>query len=242
MRIITWNCKGAFHRKHDFAVSLRPDILIVPECEKISSIAQSLGSAPVRSFEWFGSNPQKGLAVISYGDYSVDVHPGYDPSHEWIVPLSVSGPTPFILFAVWTVPLGKWGGRYVRPLLAALETYKNAMNGSEIVWAGDFNSNYIFDKPGRRFKFCDFVAILREQGLHSVYHHHRGCEHGEEPDKTFYLHHNAEKGYHIDYVFASERLLPHGVDVSIGSHADWAKRSDHAPLVCDFLSESATPS
>src|SRR5438876_522013 len=100
MRLITWNCKGAFHRKHDFVAALRPDILIVPECEKVSGITQQFSSAPVQSFEWFGSNPRKGLAVISYGDYALEVHPSYDPRFQWIVPLSVSGPVAFVLFAV----------------------------------------------------------------------------------------------------------------------------------------------
>ena len=79
MRLITWNCKGAFHRKHDFVAALRPDILIVPECEKVSGVTQPFNSAPVESFEWFGSNPRKGLAVISYSDYALEVHPATIP-------------------------------------------------------------------------------------------------------------------------------------------------------------------
>jgi len=48
-----------------------------------------------------------------------------------------------------------------------------------------------------------------------------------------------DKGHHIDYVFAAERLYSRGIAVSIGSHTEWSKRSDHAPLICDFL-EHAT--
>jgi exodeoxyribonuclease III len=235
MRLITWNCKGAFHRKHDFVAALRPDILIVPECEKVSGITQPLDSAPVRSFQWFGSNPRKGLAVFSYGDYAFEVHPSFDPRHQWIVPLSVSGPMAFVLFAVWTLPLGSHGGRYVRPLFEAFEFYKPIIDNSEVIWAGDFNSSFVFDKPSRRYKFRDFVLLLGKHGLHSLYHHQHKCEHGEEPDETFYLHHKADKGHHIDYVFATEKLHPHGIEVSIGSHAEWSKRSDHAPLICDFF-------
>lgn len=185
MRLITWNCKGAFHRKHAFAAALRPDILIVPECEKPSDeVQQPLDSPGIRSFEWFGSKPTKGLAVISYGDYVLEVHPSYDRRHQWIVPLSVSGPVAFVLVAVWTLPLGNHGGRYVRPLLEAFESYKWLMNESEVVWAGDFNSSLVFDTPSRRYKFRDFVALLNQNGLHSLYHDQRKCEHGEEPDET----------------------------------------------------------
>lgn len=235
MRLITWNCKGAFHRKHAFATALGPDILIVPECEKLAGMAQELGAPAVRSFEWFGSNPRKGLAVISYGDYVLEVHPSYDPRHQWIVPLYVSGPMAFVLFAVWTLPLGGYGGRYVRPLLEAFESYKSLMDTSAVVWAGDFNSNFVFDKPSRRYKFCDFVALLEQSGLHSLYHYQRRCEHGEEHDATFYHHHDRDRAFHIDYVFARDISHPYGVDVSIGSYSDWSKRSDHAPLICDFV-------
>src|SRR5260221_8077182 len=114
MRLITWNCKGAFHRKHDFVAALQPDILVVPECEKLSEISQPFGSSPVRTIKWFGSNPRKGLAVISYGDCTFELHSSYDPRHEWIVPLSISGPLSFVLLAVWTLPLGDQRSKYVR--------------------------------------------------------------------------------------------------------------------------------
>jgi hypothetical protein len=234
MRLITWNCKGAFHRKHDFAAALHPDILVVPECEQLSGIQQPLGSRAVRSLQWFGTNPRKGMAVVSYGDYMLDVHPSYDSSHQWIIPLSVSGPKPFVLFAVWTLPLGGYSGRYVRPLLEAFETYKELMANSESVWAGDFNSNFVFDKPSRRYKFRDFVSLLGQSGIHSLYHHQYNCEHGAEPHKTFFLYHHVDRGYHIDYVFAADSFHPQGFNVSIGSHLDWSKHSDHAPLICDI--------
>jgi len=49
MRLITWNCKGAFHRKHDAVAKLCPDILVVPECEKLSGVTGSFDSKPMRS-------------------------------------------------------------------------------------------------------------------------------------------------------------------------------------------------
>jgi exodeoxyribonuclease III len=240
MRLITWNCKGAFYRKHHLVAPLQPDILVVPECEKPSGLQQPLDSRPFGSFEWFGTNALKGLAVISYGDYTLEVHPGYNTSHQWVVPLLVSGPKTFVLLAVWTLPLGGYSGRYVRPLLEALECYKDLIASADVVWAGDFNSNYTFDRPSRHYKFREFVERLAQSGTQSLYHHQRGCRHGEEPDKTFYLYHHADKGFHIDYVFAPDSFHREGFNVSIGSHADWSKHSDHAPLICDVYSPSET--
>ena len=234
MRLISWNCKGAFHKKLACAVDLSPDILVVPECEKLAALPQSIQASAIRSYQWFGSNPRKGLAVLSFGDYVVDVHPSYLPDHKWIVPLSVSGPANFVLFAVWTLPLGHQGGRYVRPLFEALESYGPLFERSEVIWAGDFNSSFVFDTPRRRYKFRDFVAQLANRGLHSLYHRQRGCGHGEEPEETFFLYHRQDKGYHIDFVFASSGFHSRPIDVSVGTHADWSKRSDHAPLICDL--------
>lgn len=234
MRLITWNCKGAFHRKHCIAATLGPDILIVPECEKLSELQQPIGSRAIRSLKWFGSNPRKGLAVLSYGEYELNVHPSYDPTHQWIVPLLVTGPKSFTLFAVWTLPLGD-SGRYVRPLFEAFESYKDVMASSEAVWAGDFNASFKFDRPSRKYKFCDFVALLRQSGLHSLYHRQHRCEHGEEQDKTFYLYHHAHRGHHIDYVFAASSFHPQGFKIAVGEHIDWSKHSDHSPIICDVL-------
>ena len=54
------------------------------------------------------------------------------------------------------------------------------------------------------------------------------------PESTFYLHHNAVKGFHIDFIFASPSLLSQASRVDVGTHADWAKLSDHMPVVCSF--------
>ena len=242
MRLISWNCKGAFHRKHLFAAALQPDILVVPESEKLQGLTQSLHSRTIRSLEWFGSNPAKGLAVVSYGDYVLRVRPSYEPRHRWIVPFSVAGPLDFVLFAVWTLPIGKQAGRYARPLSEALESYRGLMDSSNAVWAGAFNSNVSLDPPSSRHRFQDFVAVLEPRGLDSLYHRKHQCAHGEKRDGTFYLYHQADRGFHINYVFASDGFHAHGVDIFVGSHADWSKRSDHAPLVCDILPRDSSRS
>ena len=123
MRLVTWNCKGAFHRKHEAILQLQPDVLIVPECEQIRDAPQRLCAVPVTSFLWFGAEGRKGLAVLSFGEYRLAPNSGYDPRHRWIVPIRVSGPASFLLLAVWTMPHAE-SKSYVQPLFEAFESYR----------------------------------------------------------------------------------------------------------------------
>jgi len=50
---------------------------------------------------------------------------------------------------------------------------------------------------------------------------------GKEP--TFFMHHNREKPYHIDYCFSS-RDFEVG-DVEVGDFGDWIKKSDQVPII-----------
>jgi len=38
MRLIFWNCQGAFRKKADIIMAQRPDILVVQECEHPDSM------------------------------------------------------------------------------------------------------------------------------------------------------------------------------------------------------------
>lgn len=232
MRLVTWNCKGAFNRKHAEIAAWRPDVLVLPEADRLTDVAQVLGSAPVTSVQWIGSSPNKGLGVLSYGDYSLTVYPDYDPSIEWILPLRVSGPQPFSLLAVWTVPDPETGF-YITQLEKARDRYRALLESARVVVAGDFNQNFRLDRPNAP-TFADLVADLGRIGLSSTYHYAQQCAHGEEPDPTFFMHHDLHKPHHLDFIFASEDLVRHGIDVTVGDHHEWLRRSDHMPLACEF--------
>lgn len=232
MRIVAWNCKGGLRRKMDLVSALTPEILIVSESEKISG-KEALGAERVKNILWFGNDPRKGLAVVSFGEYTLEAHPAYEPRFEWIVPLIVSGPRSFLLFSVWTLPLGQFRS-YVQPLVEAFEHYRSVMAGTDVVWAGDFNASVALDRPSSLHKFPAFLSLAEQNGLQSLYHAQRQCPQGEEPEKTYFHYHHADKGHFIDYVFATPGMHLHGFDISVGSHSEWAKSSDHMPVICDF--------
>jgi hypothetical protein len=233
MRLTTWNCKGGFHRKHGAIATLGADVLVLPECGRLSAVNNVLGAAPVRSFEWVGENPRKGLGVVSYGDYFVTVHPAYDPTFRWVLPVDVNGPVSFLLLAVWTVP-DPSDGVYVHFLFRALTAYADLIRHRPTIVAGDFNQSVRFDKPGSPLNFAEWLVAADGLGLRSVYHEHRTCAHGGEPEPTFYLQHAQGKPHHIDFVFASQSLMEMVGDVGVGVHSEWAALSDHMPLHCTF--------
>jgi hypothetical protein len=78
MRLTTWNCKGAFSRKHSSVAALKPDVLVAPEAEKLTAVQNVIGGLPLRSHYWVGDNKKKGLAVLSYGNYSLRGHEAYE--------------------------------------------------------------------------------------------------------------------------------------------------------------------
>jgi len=233
VRLITWNCKGAFARKHATIASLKPDVPVLPEAAKMTGLSQVLGQAPVHSVQWVGENPRKGLAVVSYGDYSLAVHERHDPRLRWILPLDVRGPTSFLLFAVWAMP-DVGSKRYIQCLFDACSTYGDLLQSPRVVLAGDFNNNVVFDKPGRTMTFARLLDDFEAINIRSLYHLDRGCEHGKEPDPTFFLYHDVNEKHHIDFVFATPSMYRPGFSLSVGDHATWSKVSDHMPVVCSF--------
>jgi len=189
-----------------------------------------------RSVCWFDSKASKiskGLAVLAYGDYSVEPHPAYREHHKMVVPVIVKGPTAFLLFAVWTI--GR-SGEYVIPLMDAFEEYKSLMTEKNVIWAGDFNANISLDVKYRpkKWSFQEFVDLMQKHGIESLYHLQHPNTWGQEVDHTYCHHRHANEGFHIDYVFASESLRRNGCNVEVETHAEWGTTSDHMPVICDF--------
>ena len=104
MRLIEWNCQGAFSKKNERILSLRPDILIVPECESAEKLKFGKLTPEPNSFVWRGDSPNKGLGVFSYSNYKLELLDCFNPKFRYILPIKVSdGETEFILFAIWAM-------------------------------------------------------------------------------------------------------------------------------------------
>ena len=74
--------------------ALSADIAVLQECARPLAESESL--------LWFGDNPRQGLAVVARGDYKLRRVRRARSVPKYVIPVEVTGPRNFLLFAVWT--------------------------------------------------------------------------------------------------------------------------------------------
>lgn len=228
MKLATWNCcRGAFEKKVPLIDHLQADIAVIQE------VAKPIAELP--NILWFGDNLKIGMAVQVRAPYTIAPLPQLADIPKYVIPVQVSGPVSFILFAVWTMK--NEGLPYIRSLSTAIDRYSHLFGkGTPVVVMGDFNSNAIWDKAHpKHLNHSSMVARLEKFGLVSAYHHRGSHSHGSEQDPTFYLHHNREKPFHIDYCFLPKSWAEKVKGLSVASYEELADASDHRPLLVDML-------
>ncbi|CAN5490986.1 endonuclease/exonuclease/phosphatase family protein [soil metagenome] len=233
MRIVTWNCRGAFARKSEALFALKADLAIIQECSKKDSEALQLAG---HNNLWFGpEDAKKGIAIFYEVLWKLSLLAPID--HTWIIPLEVCGPENFSLMAVWTVIEGGTQG-YVKLLRDSLKLHPEWYSGGNVVMAGDFNSSCQWDKSPH-YNHRSLVESLEEHGLASAYHLHYAAEHqGAELSKTFRSTRKLE--YHIDYIFVPVTWKDRLQGCEAGTFDQWSKHSDHCPLIIDVVSQSSS--
>jgi exodeoxyribonuclease-3 len=230
----------ALHRKCEALLSLRPDVAVISECaepDRLRRLSKSdwLEADPV----WIGRSETKGLAVLGFNGYRVDLATAKTPDLRHIAPVRVSGPFDFNLLAVWAqnASAGVTRKHQHGPLRRALRRYRAFLADGPTVIAGDFNSNAIWDKPGWRNNHSALVGTLHAMGLISAYHAVTGEAQGRESTPTLYWRDRTRDGptYHIDYIFIPEAWQPSILELRVGAFDDWCGNglSDHVPVVVD---------
>jgi len=232
MKLITWNCQGAFRNKGHIILELCPDILVVQECEHPDRLL--FNSQQPNDFLWFGDNQHKGLGIFSFSNLKFKLLNEYNSSFKTMVPILVTGgKLDFLLFAIWANnPVDK-NNKYIEQVWRAINFYDQIINSSTII-IGDFNSNKIWDRKHRKGNHSDVVDFLAGKNIHSIYHTLLNQEQGKESQPTFFLQRNKYKPYHIDYCFASNNIIERIQKFEIGKYESWIIHSDHLPVVANF--------
>ena len=225
----------AFRKKAGAILLLKPDILIVPECECPGKLKFPFGAPVPKDILWFGENPNKGLGIFSYSAYKLRLLDTYDPAIQMIIPIAVTGRDfDFTLYAIWANNPHDPDGQYVEQVWKAINHYDNYMSDKRTILAGDFNSNTIWDRKNRKSNHSNVVRRLEEKGIFSSYHSYFNSPQGKEKHPTLYMYRHKNKPYHIDYCFVSADMAKKIKSVEVGAFIEWTKYSDHVPLVVTF--------
>lgn len=232
MKIVTWNCNGAFRRKLAAADSLDADLLVIQECEN-PALATEAYQAWAGEHAWLGSNKNRGLGVFPRRGQKITPLAWPDFGLRLFLPVRIDDE--YDLVGVWTQRDTNRGFSYIGQFWHYLQGNKANLGGQTII-AGDFNSNVRWDKSSRYWNHSDCVRELAALGFESLYHLATGEEQGNETHPTLYLQRNEAKPYHIDYIFArlAERSLEHG-SMSVGGKRDWLSQSDHMPVAARLI-------
>lgn len=235
MRLITWNCQGAFRKKADLILAHQPDILVVQECEDPDKYIFSPTTKMPDSKYWYGDSVNKGICIFSYSDYKFELLPNFNSEFRYVLPFRVTGHGhTFTLFVIWAMSdKENYEARYIGQVWLAINYYAELLGGATIL-VGDFNSNKIWDYKARIGNHSRVVNKLVESNIQSIYHSHFKIDQGKEKHPTFFHQRNLNKPYHIDYCFASTDILDKVQNVEIGTYENWSAYSDHTPLTIDF--------
>ncbi len=236
MKLLTWNCAGAFRKKTGQLASFNPDLAVIEECERPEKLIFPQDFQPA-SMAWFGdAGAAKGVGIFAFAGLQVQVADEiYDPTIRYCVPLRVTGPWNFHLIAIWAMPQANPGGvSYVGQICRAVETYASFIRAQDTLLVGDFNSNQVFDRPRRACNHSTVVEQLAQYGIVSLYHEYFHEAHGQESQPTFYLTKMLSRPFHLDYCFAPIRWSQRVTRLSVGDFGEWRPYSDHCPLFVEL--------
>jgi len=225
MRLATWNCcRGPLEKKAGLLDAFGADITVLQECARPQAESDSL--------LWFGDNPRQGLAVVARGDYRLKRVRRARSVPKYVVPVEVTGPRSFLLFAVWT----KTGQEhcYVEAAVRAVFLYRKLMASRPSVFIGDVNSNVLWDQQHHEdWNHTALVKQLEALGLVSAYHAYFEEAHGQETRPTYYFQWKEAKSFHLDYCFIPKAWLPGLRSVAVEPYEPWKSHSDHRPVIVD---------
>ena len=234
LKIVTWNCNGAFRKKFNVINELNADIYVIQECENPKE-SKDLGYLEwAKNFLWLGDSKHKGLGIFAREEISLELLDWTNNYEDNPIKhfLTCRVNSEFDLIAVWTHYNKSPTFGYIGQFWKYLQLHKSNFKNCLIV--GDFNSNSIWDKPNRAWNHTEVVKELEEINITSLYHYEGNQTQGNEEHPTFFLQKNLNKPYHIDYIFGSNSFRKTLSKIEIGSAEYWLKLSDHLPVICEF--------
>jgi exonuclease III len=238
LKLMTWNCQGAFRKKYPLVADIAPDLAVIQECEQLERIPWKKGRPPTAAL-WFGENPTRGLGVFSWTNLCLQPLEGYDPSIRFCIPIRVTAPYQFQLVAVWAMDDKDDSHSYSGQVYRALGTYRDFIQAADTVFMGDFNSSKLTTPESRLGNHGAITMNLNDMWLVSAYHQFYFERQGQEKRWTFFRGRKLERHTHLDYAFIPSRWLRRLAHVEIGDPQAWLAHSDHCPVIVEVQEKEA---
>jgi len=235
MKLITWNCQGAFRKKYPAIARLQPDLAVIQECEQLERIRWAEDIPSPASRLWFGLKPTRGLGIFSWTGLELSPLENTDPSINYCLPVRVSGAAHFHLLAIWAMAHRDSRLSYIAQVNFGLIAYQAFIQEADTVLMGDFNSNQRSDKIQKLGYHGLVVRSLADLEIVSAYHFFTGEKHGKETAFTFYHGRKQSRPFHLDYIFIPRRWIRRVKRVTVGRPEDWLALSDHCPVMVELL-------
>lgn len=234
MKIITWNCNGAFRKKFEYISVFEADVYIIQECENPAETNDIKYKNWTKNYLWIGDNKNKGLGIFAKEEFKLEKldwsNQFKDHQVKYFLPCKIS--EKYTLLAVWTHKNNSPNFGYIGQFWKYLQVNKIYIKNSII--AGDFNSNSIWDVWDRWWNHSDIVKELYELDIHSIYHSFYNEVQGKETKPTLYFQRKKSLPYHIDYIFLPKKLIEKIKNIEIGYFDKWISQSDHMPIICEL--------
>lgn len=217
MKIVSWNCRGAFRVKFPIIQTLNADIYVIQECENPEKYPQHF-SEFLSNYVWYGEKDSKGLGIFVKQNVKMELNdwPVYCLRHF----ISVKINDRIDLLGVWA------SSPYIEEYYI-YQSINSDKYGENTLIIGDFNSNAIWDKEHGKRNHSAVVAELKLKNIVSAYHYITGEQAGQETQSTFFLYKHKDRKFHIDYCFLNPM---HIQEFKILNSDDWLQYSDHMPI------------
>lgn len=234
MKVVSWNCNGAFRKKFNTLLDFNADIYIIQECENPAESKDLEYKNWAKNYLWIGDSKNKGLAVFAKEEINLQplnwTNNFKDHSVKHFLPCLINND--FQLLAVWTHQNNSPNFGYIGQFWKYLQVNKS--NFKKIIIAGDLNSNSIWDEWDRWWNHSDVIKELEEINIKSLYHKYFNEVQGQETKPTFFLQRNPSKPYHIDYCLSSNEFSQRLKEVEVPKFDNWQHVSDHVPIIITF--------
>ncbi|MGY3764929.1 hypothetical protein ACWOAH_00010 [Vagococcus vulneris] len=202
MKIVSWNCLGAFRLKRKFIESFEADLYIISEVESVDKLGVDFTDGTVNYQYIIFDDDKKGLLAYSK-KHKVQRDDIQDLHMRYFLPVTCNNQK---FVGIWTKDY------YVSDIY----TYclANDNNLSDRIFIDDFNSSVNFDRNTvRKYRgFSNLNNWFTSKGYISAYHLKENEEYGQESQHTYWtsIKINGEKQkknrYHIDYCFLDREI------------------------------------